>query len=522
MRNEFVIFSILSTLFVGVTGFFFPPFWSAYIFLAPILIIGYYDFFQKKHAITRNYPFLGRGRYIMENLRPKIYQYFIEGETDGAPISRMFRSVIYQRAKQERDTTPFGTQMNVYSEGYEWMNHSLNALDHHEINNNPRVKIGGKQCTKPYECSIFNVSAMSFGSLSSNAIEALNGGAKMGGFAHNTGEGGLSPYHLKHGGDIIWQIGTGYFGCREKDGGFSEELFQENATKESVKMIEIKLSQGAKPGHGGILPASKVTEEIAKIRNVHVGETVISPPTHSEYSGHKGLLEFVQKLRKLSGGKPVGFKLCIGVQSEFLALCREMINTGIKPDFISIDGGEGGTGAAPLEFTNSMGMPFREGLAFAHNALVGFGLREDIKILTSGKILTAFHIARALALGADACYSARAMMIALGCIQALECNTNKCPTGVATQDKELMKGLEVDNKKIRVANYHKETVNAFIELIAAAGLKEAKDLKRKHIYRRISMSEIKRYDEIFKEIDKGSLLTKKHPEEFALHMSEMD
>lgn len=522
MRNEFVWFSILSTLFVGVTGIFFPPFWSAFIFLGPLIILGYYDFFQKKHAIMRNYPLLGRGRYIMENLRPKIYQYFIEGETDGAPINRMHRSVIYQRAKLERDTTPFGTQMDVYSEGYEWMNHSLNALDHHTINQDPRVQIGGKDCTKPYSCSIFNVSAMSFGSLSANAIEALNAGAKIGSFAHNTGEGGLSPYHLKHGGDIIWQIGTGYFGCRKKEGGFSDELFAENSQKESVKMIEIKLSQGAKPGHGGILPATKVTKEIAKIRNVHVGESVISPPTHSEFSGNRGLLEFIQKLRTLSGGKPVGFKLCIGVQSEFLALCKEMVETGIKPDFITIDGGEGGTGAAPLEFANSMGMPFREGLAFAHNALIGFGIREEIKILTSGKILTAFHIARALALGADVCYSARAMMIALGCIQALECNTNKCPTGVATQDKELMKGLEVNNKKVRVANFQKVTINAFLELIAAAGLDEAEDLERKHIYRRISMSEIKRYDQLFKEIPKGSLLKKHHPDAFALHMSEID
>jgi len=522
MRNEFVWFSILSTLFVGITGYFFPPFWSAFIFLIPLIILGYYDFFQKKHSIMRNYPILGRGRYIMEDLRPKIYQYFIEGETDGAPISRMFRSVIYQRAKLERDTTPFGTQMNVYAEGYEWINHSLNALNHHDINQDPRILIGGKDCSKPYSCSIFNISAMSFGSLSSNAIEALNGGAKIGNFAHNTGEGGLSPYHLKHGGDIIWQIGTGYFGCREKDGKFSDELFAKNAQEESVKMIEIKLSQGAKPGHGGILPGSKVTEEIAKIRNVHVGKSVISPPTHSEYQGYKGLLEFVQRLRKLSGGKPVGFKLCIGVQSEFLSLCREMLNSGIKPDFITIDGAEGGTGAAPLEFANSVGMPYREGLAFAHNALVGFGLREEIKILTSGKILTAFHIARALALGADACYSARAMMIALGCIQALECNTNICPTGVATQDKELSAGLIVSDKKVRVANYQKETIKAFIELIAAAGLNEATDLKRKHIYRRINMSEILRYDQIYNEIDSGSLLSKKHPEEFAIHMSEMD
>lgn len=521
MRNEFLVFSFVSLLIVGILTYFFTwPIWSLVILL-PILILGFYDFFQKKHAIMRNYPILGRGRYIMEELRPKIYQYFIEGETDGAPISRMFRSVVYQRAKKVRDTTPFGTQTNVYAEGYEWMNHSINAMSLHDINENPRVNIGGKHCTQPYSASLFNVSAMSFGSLSSNAIEALNGGAKIGDFAHNTGEGGLSPYHLKHGGDIIWQIGTGYFGCRKKEGGFSDELFQENASKESVKMIEIKLSQGAKPGHGGILPAGKVTEEIAKIRNVPMGQNVLSPPGHSAFSGYKGLLHFIQKLRKLSGGKPVGIKLCIGVQSEFLALCKEMINEDIKPDFISVDGGEGGTGAAPLEFANSMGMPYIEGLAFTHNALVGFGLREEIKLIASGKIITGFHMARAIALGADVCYSARAMMIALGCIQALECNTNKCPTGVATQDKELSAGLNVADKKQRVANYQKETIDAFLEMIAAAGLKEPHQLNRTHIYRRISMSEIKRYDQLYRYIPKGSLLSKSQPEEFALHMSEV-
>lgn len=522
MRKEFVAFAILSVLFVLGVGYFFPPFYFTFIVLIPILLLGFHDFFQKKHAIKRIFPILGRGRYIMEELRPKIYQYFIEGETDGTPINRMFRSVIYQRAKKERDTTPFGTKINVYNEGYEWMNHSINAIDHHKIDHNLRVNIGGSDCTQPYSCSIFNVSAMSFGALSSNAVEALNGGAKIGSFAHNTGEGGISPYHLKHGGDLIWQIGTGYFGCRNKEGGFSDELFQKNAQQPSVKMIEIKLSQGAKPGHGGILPGSKVTPEIAEIRNVNVGETVASPPYHTAFEGTTGLLHFIQKLRKLSGGKPVGFKLCIGVQSEFLALCKEMTELNIKPDFISIDGGEGGTGAAPLEFANSMGMPYREGLAFAHNALVGFGLREEVKLLASGKIFSAFHMARAIALGADACYSARAMMIALGCIQALECNTNKCPTGIATQDKKYVIGLDIPAKTERVANYHKETINAFVEMLAAAGLKSQKELNRSHIYRRVSMNRIRRYDEIYKYIPNKSLLRKNHPEEFALHMDELD
>lgn len=522
MRNEFVVFSILSTAMIGALSYFFPWVSVFFILLVPTLLLGYYDFFQKKHAIMRNYPILGRGRYIMEELRPKIYQYFIEGETDGAPIDRMSRSVVYQRAKKERDTRPFGTQLDVYKEGYEWMNHSMNALDHHELEHDPRVLIGGKDCKKPYSASIFNISAMSFGSLSANAIEALNGGAKIGGFAHNTGEGGLSPYHLKHGGDIIWQIGTGYFGCRKKEGGFSDELFEENASNESIKMIEIKLSQGAKPGHGGILPGSKVTAEIAKIRNVEQGKSVISPPTHQAFSGYDGLLYFIKKLRDLSGGKPIGFKLCIGVQSEFLQLCKQMIALDIKPDFITIDGGEGGTGAAPLEFTNSIGMPYVEGLAFAHNALVGFGLREEIKIITAGKIITGFHLAKAIALGADVCYSARAMMIALGCIQALECNTNRCPTGVATQDKELMSGLNVPDKKARVASYHKETINAFVEMLAAAGLKTPQELNRTHIYKRVSMSKIKRYDELYSYVEKNSLHTKLHPEQFALHMVDVE
>lgn len=522
MRNEFVIFSISSIVFVGLISYFLPNAIWLYVILLPIILLGFYDFFQRKHAIMRNYPILGRGRYIMENLRPKIYQYFIESETNGSPIDRMSRSVIYQRAKKERDSIPFGTQLNVYAEGYEWMNHSMNALDHTTLNKQPKVLIGGKDCTQPYNASILNVSAMSFGSLSSNAIEALNGGAKIGGFAHNTGEGGLSPYHLKHGGDLIWQIGTGYFGCRKKEGGFSDELFMENANKESVKMIEIKLSQGAKPGHGGILPASKVTAEIAAIRNVHIGETIISPPFHSEFTTNAEMLQFIQKLRKLSGGKPIGIKLCIGVQSEFLSLCKEIMRQDIMPDFITIDGGEGGTGAAPLEFTNSMGMPYVEGLAFAHNALVGFGLRKEIKILVSGKIITGFQMAKAIALGADVCYSARAMMIALGCIQALECNANTCPTGVATQDKKLTAGLNINDKKVRVANFQKETVNALVEMLAAAGLRSPDELNRTHIYRRVNMSQIKRFDQLFKYIDEKSLLYKSHPEEFALHMREAE
>ena len=348
---------------------------------------------------------------------------------------------------------------------------------------------------------------MSFGSLSSRAVLALNGGAKIGGFAHNTGEGGISPYHMKPGGDLIYQVGTGYFGCRAKDGNFSPELFAKRTAVENVKMIEIKLSQGAKPGHGGILPAKKNTEEISKIRNIAPGTDVLSPPYHTAFSTPIGLLELVQQMRELSNGKPIGFKLCVGNKSEFFAICKAMIETGIRPDFITVDGGEGGTGAAPLEFSNSVGMPFKDGLAFIYDALVGFDLKKHIKIFTSGKIITGFHLFRAIALGADACYSARAMMFALGCIQAMECNKNTCPTGVATQDKELIRGLKVEDKEQRVANYHRETVESFVELMAAAGLTSPEQINRAHVNRRISMAESKRYDELFPYLEIGSLLS---------------
>ena len=507
MRNEFTIFSILTILIVGLVGYFWwPPIWWSMILFGPLILIGFYDMFQSKHAIKRNFPILGRGRYIMEDLRPKLYQYFIESETNGRPINRIFRSIVYQRAKQVLDTSPFGTVLDVNAEGYEWMNHSIAALDFHKMNHNPRVLVGGPDCKQPYSASVFNVSAMSFGSLSNRAIMSLNGGAKIGGFAHNTGEGGISPYHSNPGGDLIYQIGTGYFGCRANDGNFSPELFAERATADNVKMIEIKLSQGAKPGHGGILPAKKNTEEISKIRNCPPGVDVNSPPYHKAFSTPKGLLEFIVQLRDLSGGKPIGFKLCVGNKSEFLAICKAMIETGIRPDFITVDGGEGGTGAAPLEFSNSVGMPFKDGLAFVYDALVGFDLKKHIKIFASGKIITGFHLFRAIALGADACYSARAMMFALGCIQAMECNKNTCPTGVATQDPELVRGLKVADKEQRVANYHRETVESFVELMAAAGLTSPKQINRAHVNRRISMAESKRYDELFPNIENGSLL----------------
>ncbi len=520
MRNEFVAFSIISLLLVGIGYYFWSPILWSLVVLVPIIIFGYYDMFQTKKAIARNFPILGRGRYIMEDLRPKIYQYFIESDTNGTPISRIYRSVVYQRAKKQLDSSPFGTQLDVYGEGYEWMNHSIAAKSHHDLEHHPKIKIGSPQCTQPYDCSILNVSAMSFGSLSSAAITSLNGGAKIGGFAHNTGEGGISPYHLELGGDLIWQVGTGYFGCRDKDGNFSPELFKENASRPEVKMVEIKLSQGAKPGHGGILPGKKNTAEIAKIRNVEQGTTVLSPPYHKAFSTPRGMLEFAQQMRELCGGKPIGIKLCIGRKSEFVSICKAMTETGIYLDYIAVDGGEGGTGAAPVEFANSVGTPMREGVAFAYDTLMGFDLKKHIALIASGKIMTGFDMFRAFSLGADVCYSARAMMFALGCIQALECNKNNCPTGVATQDPELVAGLVVSDKKVRVANYHKETVMGFVELLAAAGMEHPSNINRTMVNRRVSVHKSHSYDELYPMVSAGSLLRAPYPKTYEKWMSQ--
>jgi glutamate synthase domain-containing protein 2 len=512
IREKFIIISIVTILaVVGLAQFWQPMYWS-FIVIFPLILMGLYDYFQKKHAIRRNYPLLGRLRYVLESIRPEIMQYFVETDTEGRPLNRIFRSLIYQRSKKINDTTPFGTQMNVYRSGYEWMDHSMYAKNNvKDIKHSdyPHVKIGGKDCLQPYRASLLNVSAMSFGSLSKNAVMAMNKGAKKGGFAQNTGEGGLSPYHLKYGGDLIWQVGTGYFGCRNDDGTFNPDSYKNNASKPQVKMIELKISQGAKPGHGGILPAIKNTEEIAKIRHIKPHTDVLSPPAHSAFSNPTEFMEFIKKLRDLSGGKPVGFKLCIGKKQEFIDVCIAMKKTEIMPDFITVDGGEGGTGAAPVEFSNSIGMPLREGLVFVHDTLIGFDLRKDIKLISSGKIITGFHMARVMALGADVCNSARAMMLATGCIQALKCNTNDCPVGVATQNKSLMKGLDVDNKGERVANYQEGTVHSFLELVAAAGLENPKGITRKHINRRIGMHKVAKYDEIYPNFEAGCLLNKK-------------
>lgn len=499
MRTLFFSVFIPSQIILLVLGHYVHQAFTWLFFLSiPLLLLAVYESLQTTHTIMKNFPLFGRMRYWMEALRPKIYQYFVESDTDGTPINRIFRSVVYQRAKNALSTRPFGTQLDVYQVGYEWINHSINPLDYDDIKHEDlRVKVGSKYCKIPYSLSVLNISAMSYGSLSANAVEALNWGAKRDHFAHNTGEGAISPSHLKNGGDLIWQIGTGYFGCRDEDGKFSDEKFKERALLDNVKMIEIKLSQGAKPGHGGILPASKNTEEIAKIRGVKPHTDVISPPMHKAFKGFRGMIEFIQRLRDLSNGKPVGIKLCVGNLSEMEELIQTMSEMDNYPDFIAVDGGEGGTGAAPLEFTNSIGMPMKDGIAIIDNLLKQYGIRDQVKIIASGKIITGFHIIRAIALGADACYSARAMMLSLGCIQALECNKNNCPAGIATQNKELMRGLDVTDKSKRVANFHHQTIEAVAEILGAAGLESTRLLERKHIWRRIGVSEIANYEQLY-------------------------
>lgn len=507
VREQFIFISILVLIVIGGIALFWPPILWLFLLVGPLIVMGVVDILQKRHTIRRNFPLIGRFRYVLESIRPEIMQYFVETDTEGRPINRILRSLVYRRAKGATDTEPYGSQMDMYHSGYEWMEHSMYAKHNpKEIGEFPRLSIGGKDCKQPYSSSLLNISAMSFGSLSQNAILAMNKGAKMGNFAHNTGEGAISDYHLEYGGDLIWQIGTGYFGCRNEDGTFNEKTFRENALRPQVKMIEIKLSQGAKPGHGGILPAIKNTEEIARIRHITPGIAVHSPPSHSAFSDPIQFMYFIKKLRELSDGKPIGFKLCVGRKQEFMDFCEAMIYTGITPDFITVDGGEGGTGAAPVEFSNTMGMPLREGLIFVHDTLVGFGLKKEIKVIVAGKIITGFHIARALALGADGCNSARAMMLAVGCIQALQCNLNTCPTGVATQNKSLVKGLVVEDKAERVKKYHETTIHSLLELVAAAGLDGPYELRREHISKRVGMYDVQTYDEIYPYVDEGCLL----------------
>jgi len=504
VRRLFFILSIGTVLAALIWAAYWPGAYWLFLVILPIIALGIYDMIQRDHTVLRLYPVIGHLRFLLESIRPEIQQYFVESDINGTPFNREFRSLVYQRAKGVLDTRPFGTQFNVYRDGYEWINHSLAPVPVHD--RNPRIRFGGADCHKPYDASPLNISAMSFGALSQNAIMALNKGAKAGGFAHNTGEGGLSHHHLKYGGDLIWQIGTGYFGCRTAEGGFDEALFREKAAKEPVKMIEIKLSQGAKPGHGGILPAAKLTEEIAHIRNVPMGADVVSPPAHSAFSTPVGLLDFVVHLRELSGRKPVGFKLCIGKKQEFFAICKAMIKTGITPDFITVDGGEGGTGAAPVELTNSVGTPLRDALVFVDQALKAVGLRDQIRIIASGKATSAFHVLRLLAIGADTVNAARAMMFALGCIQSRQCNMNSCPTGVATQNPVRYRALDIEAKSVRVTNYHAALIENLVELIAAAGLKSLDELRPAHINHRISGTDVRDYTELYPAIADKCLL----------------
>ncbi|MFY1841495.1 glutamate synthase [Achromobacter xylosoxidans] len=477
--------------------------WAA-VPLVLLGLLGVYDLIQTRHAIRRNYPVLGNLRFLFEFIRPEIRQYFLEDDTQASPFSRAQRSIVYQRAKREIDKRPFGTQEDVYGDRYEWINHSMSPT--HIGDTDFRVTVGGPDCAQPYAMSAFNVSAMSFGALSANAVLALNEGARQGNFAHDTGEGGISRYHRQPGGSLVWNIGSGYFGCRDEHGAFSEEAFVKNACTPQVKMIEIKLSQGAKPGHGGILPAGKVTPEIAEARGVAPWQDCNSPASHSAFDTPIGLMKFVARLRELSGGKPVGFKFCVGHPWEWFAIVKAMLETGITPDFIVVDGAEGGTGAAPVEFVDHVGTPLREALRLVHNTLIGVNLRDRIKLGASGKIITAFDMARVMAMGADWCNAARGFMFAIGCIQAQACHTGKCPTGVTTQDPLRQRALVVPDKAERVANFHKNTLHALAELLAAAGLTHPGQLRPHHIARRISSSEIRLLSALFPELAPGELL----------------
>ncbi|MCL7408273.1 FMN-binding glutamate synthase family protein [Marivivens donghaensis] len=474
------------------------------IILGVLTLLGLLDAIQTKHAVLRNFPLLGRVRYFFEMIRPEIRQYLLEGDDEEVPFSRDARAIVYQRAKNVEDKRPFGTKKRVYESGYQWLTHSIRPVKIED--KDFRVSVGGPDCTQPYNLSIYNISAMSFGALSANAILALNNGARMGGFAHDTGEGGISRYHREGGGDLIYEIGTGYFGCRDDEGQFSPEQFAKTASSDQVKMIEIKLSQGAKPGQGGVLPAAKITPEIAEARHIPMGVDCVSPASHSAFGTPIEMMRFIAQLRDLSGGKPVGFKLCIGHRREFMCIVRAMLKTGITPDFIVIDGKEGGTGAAPLEFANHMGMPLVEGLTFAHNTLRGVGLRDKIRLGASGKLVQAFDIARALALGADWVNSARGFMFAVGCIQAQACHTNHCPTGVATQDKMLQRALNPVDKATRVANFHRNTLKALADMTGAAGLSHPGQFLPHHLMMREKAGDMVTGHEVYPYLPEGFLL----------------
>ncbi|HZW60478.1 MAG TPA: FMN-binding glutamate synthase family protein [Woeseiaceae bacterium] len=510
VRHAFYLAAALALAAIALMSLAWPAALNALYVVVPLVALGLHDVFSKRHTVLRNYPVIGHFRYMLETIRPEIQQYFIHTDESGKPYDRETRSLVYRRAKGVDDTMPFGTRHVVYTPGYESASHSL--APRHVDPACARVEFGAER-RQPYLASRLNVSAMSFGALSPNALQALNRGAKRGGFAHNTGEGGLSPHHLQ-GGDVIWQIGTGYFGCRDRHGNFDADTFRAKACDERVKMIEIKLSQGAKPSHGGILPAVKVSPEIAEARGVPLGEDCISPPTHAAFDGPRGLLEFVARLRELCGDKPVGFKLAIGRRSEFFAICKAMRDTGIAPDFITVDGAEGGTGAAPLEFTNNLAVPLTDALVFVNNALVGCELRDRVRVIASGKVATGFDLIVKLALGADACNCARTMMFALGCIQSLRCNTNMCPVGVATQKRSRYRMLDVDDKEHRVANYHAATIRSFLDLLRAMGVARPEELDPGVINVHDGLR-VGSYRERFDFLEPGALLAAGAPDDYA-------
>ncbi len=504
-------------VFVGLLALFsvigFGVGWLILIVCGALVGVGVHDLRQTRHSILRNYPVIGHFRFLLEFIRPEIRQYFIEGDREATPFTRAQRSLVYQRAKGEPDNQPFGTHLDVGAQGYEWVNHSMapTRLPTHDF----RIWIGGapggtarskEPCTQPYHASVFNISAMSFGALSANAILALNKGAKLGGFAHDTGEGSISEHHRTHGGDLIWEIGSGYFGCRNANGSFNEERFVANACDPQVKMIELKMSQGAKPGHGGVLPGPKVTAEIAAARGVPVGKDCISPASHSAFSTPIEMMHFIARLRKLSGGKPTGFKLCIGHPWEWFAIVKAMLETGITPDFIVVDGAEGGTGAAPVEFSDHVGAPLQEGLLLVHNTLIGVNLRSRISIGAAGKVISAFDLVRLMALGADWCNAGRGFMMALGCIQAQSCHTGKCPTGVTTQDPVRQQALVVPDKAERVRSFHRSTLHALQEIVQAAGLLHPQEVSAHHIVRRLTDTEVRLLSNLILKVEPGALL----------------
>lgn len=497
--------SLVATALFVALAVFHSVYWLPFAAVAlAFAALGTHDLLQRQHSILRSYPIAAHIRFQLEHIRPEIRQYFLESDTDGTPFSRTKRSIVYQRAKGQLDKRPFGTQLDVNAIAYEWLNHSLAPKKPAE--EPQRITIGGPECKRPYSSSVLNISAMSFGALSANAIRALNKGARLGGFAHDTGEGSLSRYHRENGGDIIWEIGSGYFGCRHADGNFSAERFAEQAADDQVKMVEIKLSQGAKPGHGGVLPGPKVSAEIAAARGVPQGVDCVSPACHPAFSTPIEMMHFIASLRELCGGKPVGFKLCVGHTWEFLSICKAMLATGIYPDFIVVDGSEGGTGAAPLEFVDHIGMPLRDGLLIVHNALVGLNIRDRIKLGASGKITSAFDMARILALGADWCNSARGFMFALGCIQSQSCHTDRCPTGVATQDPVRQRSLVVPDKAERVFRFHRQTVLALGEVVAAAGLDHPQELLPCHFSKRVAVDRVETFSQLYRFLDYGEIL----------------